>query len=388
MMVKPGRGPAGGRAMPRRKDHDEEKLYALGAGYLAGEGLKQRDIAHRLGTSQPEVSRLLQVAEKAGWLERRPPLFHGAQLDPALWAEAQARFFSSGALLEKLAEHEREVRGALVGVTVFHGGDEEPFSRAAAVALEELLRRAAVVGVSWGRTLRRMVDALRQHAVPHTLREGRIELVPLCGEPLQARQDPLTFSSTALAAELSELLNGPGGPPPPSLAGVPAFIPSCFHRKPEQEVILRFLSLVAGYGAVFSGKDARVHRIDSVLTSLGVVHAAHRGIFLQERIDLGEISEEELDRLAIGDMGGIIIPNRGLSPTEQKRVRELNERWTGIKEEQVRTCARRAIANGRPGVIVLGVGAERRDLVKRIIALGLVNHLLIDRRLADALEAD
>ena len=102
----------------------------------------------------------------------------------------------------------------------------------------------------------------------------------------------------------------------------------------------------AGYGAVFGedGKhdgDALACRIDTILTSVGAVQAGRRGIFVAERVRLGELTEHELNEMVVGDLGGLIIPKQDLNPAQARRIGAMNERWTGMKQPDLDALCRR-----------------------------------------------
>jgi DNA-binding transcriptional regulator LsrR (DeoR family) len=165
-------------------------------------------------------------------------------------------------------------------------------------------------------------------------------------------------------------------------------------KQSEVKTLWRFIRLVAGYGEVF-GEDKRkagarpaplVNRLDAILTSVGVVHARRRGIFLNERVDLGDISEQDLTGLVVGDIGGIIIPRRDLTPLQARRIRMMNDRWTGIKQQHLEQCAQDSLRSGKPGVILLASTKSRAEMVQRCVELGLANELIIDQELADELK--
>lgn len=377
----------------KHKNLDEFELYVLAAASLRSEGKKQIEIAQSLKISQSEVSRLLKAAKKNKWLKQVNPRF--VCPSEALRQRMQMKFFSADRLLRELKLLQPPGTDHLRKISVIHGARGQ-FSRDAARAVEELVRRARVMGVTWGRTIRELVAGLREHFVrPKSIKQP-IQLVPLCGEPLKDRQDPLKYSSSTLAAELDELINGNKPSMSPSLAGVPAFIPACFN-KTELKTIRRFICQVAGYGSVFGedeGLDDNPRRqrpwvtqLDTILTSVGIVAFEQRGIFLKERVDLKEIGERQLVEAVVGDIGGIIIPRRGLSGDLASQLDDLNERWTGIKEKHLRACAQKAVANQHPGVIVLAVGEAKAEMVCRCVELGLVNELIMDRALARRLES-
>jgi DNA-binding transcriptional regulator LsrR (DeoR family) len=372
------------------KSRGDEDLYILAAAYLCSNNKFQKEIAAHLDISQPEVSRLLKKARTLGWLKTTPRL---DSPDPDLLDKMRMRFFSSEKLRRRLRELQPRGVGTLRKISIFPS-DQGRFSRAGARAVEDALQRATIAGVTWGRTIRELVAELRAHC-DRPLRKGNpLQLVPLCGEPLKDRQDPVKCSSSALAAELDELINGNKPSTCPSLAGVPAFIPKGFSRS-QIRTIRHFICRVAGYGSVF-GEDDRaagagrplplVHRVDTVITSLGVAGHESRGIFLMERVEFEEITEEQLIESVVGDIGGIIIARRDASEAQKERIRDMNQRWLGIQQDHLLACARKASDNDRPGVIVLAIGRAKAEMVRRIVELSLVNELIIDRELADELE--
>ena len=378
--------------MVARRSIDVE-MYTLAAAYLRSEQKLQEEIAEILRISQPEVSRLLKRAVKKHWLHYPPPIFRCPEEIRDLWERAHARFFSSEKLLERLKKSEPAGASRLKKVSIYYGEPGGLFNRTVLPAAEAVFAHAAVMGVTWGRTVHGLVTTLRESLQRPLRPDHPIQFVPLCGELLQDPDDRIEHSSSALAGSLHELINGTsaGGSATPSLRGIPAFIPSGFSAA-EVKTIRRFMKQFAGYGAVFGedGKhdgDAFVCRIDTILTSVGAVQAGRRGIFVAERVRLGELTEEELNEMVVGDLGGLIIPKRDLSPAQARRIGAMNERWTGMKQPDLERCAEQAARSKRPGVVVLAPDRLRRDVVRRCVELGLINQLIISRELADALEA-
>jgi hypothetical protein len=378
--------------MTARRSIDVE-MYTLAAAYLRSEQKLQEDIAEILKISQPEVSRLLKRAVKKGWLDYPPPIFRCPDENRNLWERAHARFFSSEKLLARLKATEPAGVSRLKKVSIYYGDGMGLFNRTVLPAVEAVLAHAGVMGVTWGRTVRGLVTTLRESLQRPLRSENPIQFVPLCGELLQDPDDRIEHSSSALAGSLHELINGTsaGGGATPSLRGIPAFIPSSFNVA-EVKTIRRFMHQFAGYGVVFGEDgnhdgDALVCRIDTILTSVGAVQAGRRGIFLAERVRLGELSEAELNGMVVGDLGGLIIPKRDLAPPQARRIAAMNERWTGIKQHGLERCAEEAARSTRPGVVVLAPDRLRHDVVRRCVELGLISQLIISRDLADALES-
>jgi DNA-binding transcriptional regulator LsrR (DeoR family) len=367
-------------------------MFALAAAYLRSENKLQEEIAEILKISQPEVSRLLKRAVKKKWLDYPAPHFNCTDEIREVWERAHARFFSSEKLLERLRAVEPAGAARLKKVSIFHAGSDGHFNRTVLPVMELIFAQASIVGVTWGRTVNGLVNVLRGH-LPGPLRANHpIQFVPLCGEPLKDLNDHLEHSSSALAVNLHEIINGGRDAPSPSLLGIPASIPSSF-RPAEVKTIQRFMRVFCGYAAIFGDHDvtpddqALVHRLDTVLTSVGIVNPKGRGIFLTERVKLGEITEEELMQYVVGDLGGLIIPKGDLGPAASRRIETMNERWTGISLEELRRCADAAAQGPQPGVVVLATNKNRCEMVMRCIELGLINQLVINRDLAAELDS-
>ena len=95
-------------------------------------------------------------------------------------------------------------------------------------------------------------------------------------------------------------------------------------------------------------------------------------------------------KLVIGDMAGVCFPHEGLAEKDRIEVDDINARWTGVKVANLKRCADRAFKGdpmtGPPGLVIAAVDARKANIVLDIVKRGLVNHLLIDEDLQEALE--
>jgi DNA-binding transcriptional regulator LsrR (DeoR family) len=365
---------------------EELRMRAMAAAKLRSDGALQIRIADALGVSQPEVSRLLKLAEAEGWLDYPSPTF---KPDEELLKIVEERYFSGRDVYDKLIvlDEHRFLRKVRVIQT-----QDELFQPSIAKVVGELISNANAVGVTWGRTIGRLVEALTKYLDRTATLSSPIRFVPLCGEPLKDRLNPTQYSSTSLAFRLGQLFNGSDELRPPSLAGVPAFVPHDFNAN-ETSVIRKFIHQVAGYSDVFgdnvdesSPGTGLADQVQVILTSVGVVDDPRRGIFLKERVELGDISSEELEEYVIGDLGGLMITRKAPTKSQQekidKKIRLLNLRSLGIQERHFRACARSSLTSMTSGVVVIAMGAKRIGMVKRCVQLGLVNELIVDQELA------
>lgn len=380
--------------MPRRKrvQPRDTQLEAQAAAYLSSQGNDQSRIGAVLGVSQGEVSRLLAVARREGWLQTRCVLPEGAAV-----AVEQLVFAGRNELRDRLRrEADRCSVPPIRELRIFHSGGDQigpvdwaarlsQFGRLAAARVQELIPRMELCGVTWGKTIARVVDGLRQLNPQSPARAPRLQFVPLTGEPL-TYPDPETSSST-LAHRLSDIFSD-GQQPFHSLAAVPAFIPSKFPRA-GQATIRSFISEIAGYRSVFARTNRRgaqheplVDRLDCIITGVGTVSPGVSGRLLDDRVEAENLTKEQLQERVVGDIGGIFLPR---NPRDAV-VRGINERWTGVLLEHVRRCAQSAVADPkRVGVVVLAMGRAKAEITLACIRSGLISELILDHDLAQAL---
>ncbi len=368
------------------RSFSEFDLKAIAAAHFCSNGDKQKVVSEKLKVSQPQVSRLLKHARKRGLLTDRDPIFTVTERDRQLWEEARQRYVSDDPLVRELRRLSRE---RLKRVHVIYGKGDDFFPEAAR-ALIPLVEKVRLVGVTWGRTVCKTAEALERLA-PQPLRSSphSVEFIPLCGEPFEDREDPLEYSSSALASLLTRVVAGPKARNPLSLAGVYAFIPHLFAEHEVQQ-IRRFLLLGKGYRAIFGdpaitsakGGEPLVQRLDTILTGVGVPISRRRGIFLTERINQGDLTPQDLQHV-LGDMSGIIIPRKACPDSLKHRIAEMNgDRWTGMKQGHVRECAQRQVPKA-PGVVVIASHRNRAQMILRCAQDQLINTLIIGKELAN-----
>jgi DNA-binding transcriptional regulator LsrR (DeoR family) len=346
-------------------------------------------IARLLGVSQSQVSRLLRLARELRWLVDRPEFVPPEPGNPYydLWREVESHF-----VLSKVLEHKfRSHYGPPLRRVVVVDGIGEAYSHGAAQALLPLLQerdseRGVIrkLGVTWGRNIRYLIQHLRKLASdPIRPAEDPLTLVPLCGEPFQDREDPQTFNSSALAWELHQVVNAPGTQAPLSIAGVYAFIPKKYKRDIQQ--ILDFYRLGTAYATIFPKKGGGLaDSLDAVLTAVGVPGETYPGVFLRERLGMGDLSKSEMEGV-LGEVSGILIARKKAPADLKAKIATLNERWTGVKKSHLIECAQRS--GEGPGVIVVAQAQDRAALIHRCCAEEkIINTLLISRVLAEAIE--
>jgi DNA-binding transcriptional regulator LsrR (DeoR family) len=197
------------------------------------------------------------------------------------------------------------------------------------------------------------------------------------------------LSSSSLAAQLDETMNG-GTAHARSLAAVPALIPEGFTPR-EVQVVHKLIGQVTAYREIFQQREMDegyqapwIDQLDTVLTGIGSAATSLR-YSDDALIKTGGIDRDRLSRLVIGDISGILFARPDLSRSQRAELERIETRWTGIREHQMQRCAAQAFHQGTPGVIVMAVGADRAESVCESVKRGLVNALVIDGALADAL---
>jgi DNA-binding transcriptional regulator LsrR (DeoR family) len=380
--------------MPRLRPHQKD-FNAQRAAFLFGaHGLSQGEIGRMLDLSQSAVSRLLKYAEHRKWLERRYRFIPDGL--PSDRLQYLRRLVEPDQLIDRLTAVESETGVRVRDVHVVDTGSsgesqkaiaarQTRFGRAAARTVADLMLRSDVFAVTWGRTISHIVEAIRA-IVPVPATGRAIRFVPVCGEPTHEKSNPDT--SSHLAEQLHTLLRASVPGRPPSLTGVPALIPRRF-RGSDARGIRRFVEEAASYREMF-GDRALIRQVDALLTSVGPAKRP-MGFVNEELRSAGSVpgrplTKEQLERLVVGDVGGVLLPRRDLDRADRREVDQLNAMWTGITREHLERIAAQAARTRRPGVIVASFGgAERAETIAEAVRCGLVNELIIDRQLAEAL---
>jgi len=370
---------------------NERDKRAQQAAYLrARHNFSQEEIGRLLGgVSQSHISRLLTHAIDMGWLvtELR---FKEHSLSPEAMREIQ-HLLEPRRLVFHFEEIQRRTGQMTPNVRVFDSGSDSPtsgafdircrrFGRSAAGRLEELLRQSRAVGVTWGRTVSSLIDGLAA-ANRSYHGDNQIVFAPVSAELITLAAPD--YSSTLLAARLNNLFNDGEGEKL-RLGGVPAYIPRRYDAAKVQ-AIREYLLDAASYRRIFAGDHPLINRIDTVITSVGSADRPLGGA-MEEVLSAASITAVELKALIAGDVGGILIPRPGASADEARQVDELNAMWTGITKEHLARLAMRSAGVGGAGVVVAAIGRERAAIVAEMIRLEMINELIIDWDLANALE--
>jgi len=387
---------------------ERDKRIAAMAYLVGAQGLSEKQaravIETRYGHySSSTASRDCAEARRRQWLIER---------------FADESFSDDGELLEELstlAHRYSELETVLAaksqrvlkGLRVVYGGVDQASAcggpiqdaltecgRRSAHELYALLIRSKVLGVASGHTLRAACDgvAARASFARASDRADVVHVIPTSGEPIGA--GAVDTNSTSLASLLSQALNR-RRVPVPSLAGVPSVIPRKYQAE-RREIVLEFIADLRAYRDIFVGRagadDPRpwIERLDSILTCAGAFGSWQA--YDNELTRTVGIGSDELAEVADGDIGGVLIPRPSLSARKRQRFDEIARLWTGMQLGDYRRIAhaaelkRTSGSAGPPGVIVCAFGANKARIVDVLVTrTRVVNHLLIDHALADAL---
>jgi DNA-binding transcriptional regulator LsrR (DeoR family) len=270
---------------------------------------------------------------------------------------------------------------------------------AAAERVVELFPRMHRVGICWGKTIYHLSERIGQIDIAKSVpkaggsrhRKARsgtpIRFIPVTGDSLT--NPDAVISASNLVAMLHRAIGAQGEPT--SLGPVAACYPKRFSGA-HGEVLHEFFECVPGYRDVFGTRDAASHRgvplinqVDTLILGIGPATRETNDPWLDDTILAAEISRETLEKISYGNISGYFIPRPRLSASDQKCIDGINERWTGIREEHIAACAARSRQTGAPGVFVLAVGAAKAEIVRVCAHRSLINELIIDEELADAL---
>jgi DNA-binding transcriptional regulator LsrR (DeoR family) len=370
----------------------EEKKLA--AALLRASGESQLYVQRVCGISQSSVSNCVAWAKERGFLSYPKPFINKDRVPSELMVKASAliEFKDLQEAIERFVKNTcRE--GANPSVRIFSSGSRKAtktawrrrlaqFGRACGPYVLSLLLKAKNAGISWGATTACVVSAIEEMGVTPS---ARITVVPLAGEPLGA---PFNLaSSSTLAARLQLRLGN--NAPALSLAGVPALIPLAFKTSRDRRTINSLISLVRDYKTIFLGNDRQppvADLIDCVLCSVG---PAER-VWGDDLVRSGPFDVHKLRELVHGDVCGVLLPCHD----KGREIFSLSKRWTCVERRQLEACVRRGAFDSknapdrraRPGIILVAIGANKAECVLECLRQNLVNHLVIDDDLADALK--
>jgi hypothetical protein len=366
--------------------------------------LTQRQIAEQaeLGT-QAQVSRLLAEAREKGVL--REILELPADLDQEERQKIENSFFKRhSALQNALVQKARDLNDTrsdggsffkrlhVVGAGGLEKEDDaaarekafQVFGAGAAEIVTGYIDQADMCCVAWGRT----IDATVRYIRPKAAAAREKLFMPIAGEP--TNHEPNGVSASDAARTLARAWPGSRHL---SLRGVQSRIPKSVYEAGEDKIARKLVGYSKHYQQIFGPSDSGdrpfIRHVPMILTGIGDVSTSKRPIEGVGPSDPWYLETEDAEdrnvlALAEGNIGGVWIARSNVSVEQKKQVDGVNARWLGAQHDDFKRCSRTAdMERNRPGVVVLAVEPEKKDIV--LEALYLVNVLVVSRQLADAL---
>jgi DNA-binding transcriptional regulator LsrR (DeoR family) len=386
-----------------------DDLLKLRIGLSLVSGRDQKETANALGVSQASVSRTVDWLKRRGWIQWEPTV-NAEAIDKDLYETARAMVDASKPLADRINDlWDRDLLPHPISVSVFSSKppkdwqpsvqDDRPlayFASAAAPTIWNLVSKVrGYCGLTWGRSLGALVAAFERTPkgyYPPT----QLQVVPLCGDAIGQESASLN-SSSALAQRLASVLNQDERPQK-SLALLPAFVPSDFSRS-EEKVIRKLIERIQAYREIF-GDQANAEglyrstrhvaaTLDAIVTGISRTGAPYgfgqHGFFGPD----GRYTAKEISKSVLADLGEVLLAREGVVERTDRVIRNLRRRWTGLQMSALEACAHRAVEpnvnTNRPGVILFAIGKDKAEPIVTAMKRGLLNHLIVDKDLAEAI---
>jgi len=397
--------------------HTDEILIAA---YYRARGLKQEEIARILDKSMATVTRRLREAQETGLLQEKVVLNATSDELRSIYTHVSNR-----ELGQALEQHfgRRTLQQVIVVPTcdpALTSGREltsdeirDFVGKSAALhisCLVDATEGKQLVGVSFGRTVRLTAEAARR-STDSVRTDTNLQFIPLTGglsalsgqlesslsEAIDYLQDAFRLSASenalafaqAFGAKLSGQLHLP----------TPAFCPRGFlEQGGTLDQAWQFVTSIREYQLIFGSTtegerdpSALVAQLSAAVTSVGGPPGGsgkEPGWLGME----GPLLEVELDALidegAVGDVCGHFITQDKVSDFPPDSVmHQVNKRIFGPRPDDFRRCARRALTDGTPGVIMIAHSSDKAPAVLSAIRNECVSVLVVDEALAQAVVA-
>ncbi len=291
-------------------------------------GLTQQDIADRLGISRSTISRVLTEAERDG-------IIRVVITQPLPEAARRAE-----ALIERF-----DLSSAVVGTNL----DDEPPAHAAAAAMARRLENIAssgsvTIAAGWGRTIALSAEATRP--------------IPTTGVIIVDAFGHTTTDATTAAVEVTNVLSR-------KFDARVVHVPSPGFAA-SADVAESFMSSPPVARALDHARDA-----DVVVVSVGVTGAS--SLLIDEGFMTVDSMDEVMEAGAVGEIFGRYFDADGESVVAD------GLHPIALTIEDLRKALR---------VIAVAGGAEKAGAIRGALATGVLDELVVDETLAEALLAD
>jgi hypothetical protein len=281
------------------------------------------------------------------------------------------------------------------------------------------------IGLSYGRTLRIMVDKLEHYSATENLPSARVPKEK-AGEGADASSGPaddaaarkiytimgalafpftderhgdyLEYSASHLTNRLAKIL---GTDCKRYFLDTPVYVPLAFldqysgdtpRRGIEEnaalEVAATFVKQIPTYHDLFeNGQESAINKLDTIITSVGDLETGFGTRPDKLAPFLRPSEKKNLLEEAVGDIAGRYVAKDGGTGQKDTTIANVNARIFGLDLHHLESIAERAEKNGTPGVIVI---AASRAKAKVILALlnrpqKVISELIISGDLAEQL---
>ena len=402
----------------RFKDERERETLLIAYDYCVL-GLRGERLAKHRHISTATLARRLQEAKKEGYISEA--VFNV----PSDALEGVYPYLYEVDLMEALQKHigiENLPNLFIVPSASVEEKEKEPFintervGHAAAVRLLHHLEKKEMrtVGVSYGRTLRYMVNKVQESVISAEQREKPVKWVPIFGDFSLTPEiyfEYYGFQATILAADITRTLHGDAANR--FFLTTPAYVPRDFMKGADEEEMERrrhmarkLVEAIPVHRKIFGVSDGSTERdpnalmaqIDTIITGMGGLSKSGEigGSLGSPRAEGGAdvlrfpgaiYTDEEREHLkkegVVGDLCGPYITEDKVDGfPDHSIIERVNRRFLGATPKDFQRCAARAREENTPGVILVGDSASKARAVASAITNRCVTELICDSDLA------
>lgn len=280
-----------------------------------------------------------------------------------------------------------------------------------------------VIGLSYGRTLYRMIDVLEYFStsVRSALQEGESDakrtIVTIFGALSFSFKDKrhgewLENSASHLTNRLARILGTKMSKR--QFLESPVYVPPAFLDQFDEKetdatesgennlklneadalkIAKAFVEAIPTYHDVFGrGEESAIKQLDTVITSVGDLDTGFGSLPKGEPAPLlREGEREKLCDEAVGDIAGRYVTKDGTTGEPGSTIAKVNNRIFGLTIEDLERIAQRAVEEKRPGVIVIASSKKKARVISALLNRQkqnkVISELIISGDLAEALLA-
>lgn len=319
------------------KRKDERFLMKVADMYYRDE-LSQDAIASKLNISRTTVSRALTTAKRLGYIKIVFDFPTESSVD-----------------IEKHLEQTYHLKEAAVALSATDEASHVEVSKTAARYLARVLKNDMIIGLTWGRTMKHLIDAFEEENLGKTLKTKGIQVVPFLGTNSSVSESSdfmrLTYSSL-LTSKLSELIRGTNYSLPAPMYVKNPELKRLLLEEPKISITLE-----------------KAKKCQVAFFSLGE---------LNERSAIGYSAADRVDMLldlqkqgGIGEILGRVYDENGMTIDS-----EFDQRVIGLSLEDLKRIPTRV------GIVY---GLHKLQALKVALKTGLINVLITDQETAETL---